>query len=355
MLQHYKFKIKKKLLKLDEKFRLFLEKRKIYLDTFEILVTIAGIFVTCYFAYRTYKLTEQQIELEVSPMFYVAQPDQEDLVWKLMEYYMEPQLNYKHRNLELDLFFDFDEKIFEDHSLYYFLGIHLSPQNVGRLQEIRENTNGDFDENLEDVFEDYIYGSLDDREQIELFSEFDNESIRYIINERFINTLESYNNWYLVRNEGAPIVIYDSYPFAILEISFNQLEQNNIYFVIDDYFSYIREYGENNNEFFIKSRSVYFSFAAIQYLEENLSMRFDGLEGCIRMYPCIGLTYDNNQLQTEWYTIEQGGLKKFENPITKFFPGKENDRLRNFGKYKYTIAEIFNGTLEEEIIQQLMK
>lgn len=348
MIKFYFFKFIGEISKADKVIRPCLKEAKIYLDTVGVLCfTCATIFV----AYKANALTKQQIELENTPIFYVKQTDQEDHIWNLMEYYIEPQLYYNRGKLQLDLFFDFDNKIFEDQLLYYFLGIDLTPQSEGKLQEIQENTNGDFDESFADQCEDYIDGLLDDSKQIELFSDFDDESIRYIINKRFINELQSYNNWYLIRNEGAPIVIYESYPFAILEIDSNQFGRDNIYFVIDDCFDYA-EYGENRNEFFIKSRSNYFSYAAIKYLEENLSEYFENVKDCIYMYPCIGLTYNNSRLYTEWYTIEKGGLKPFEFPITKLFPNKDKDKIWKFGESKYSFADIFDGIIEEKVKQK---
>jgi len=62
-------------------------------------------------------------------------------------------------------------------------------------------------------------------------------------------------------------VIYKIYPFVILEISFKQPGKDNLYFMIDDYFDLYRERGENSSEFLIRSRSSYFAYEVIRYLE----------------------------------------------------------------------------------------
>lgn len=224
------------------------------------------------------------------------------------------------------------------------------------MEKIHNHANGGKgNQGLYEKYGYYIDGMLDDQKKTELFSKCDNGEIRFILNRRFLNRLYAYDNWYLIRNIGASCVIYQAYPFLILELDLDSYNADNMYFVIDDYFDFFAEYGKDTTDLFIRSKSTYFYDSVKEYLERTLDEYSFRLSDSLSIYSCIGLVYSdvNNVRKTEWYTIENSGLKRFEVPIGNIFPYKNLDELQDFGGRKYKIADIYNDEIKSEIIRKL--
>lgn len=96
---------------------------------------------------KTLSLAKKQQERELTPVFTLQTEEDHYNRWDIMRYYKQPYLIYDEDNLQLDLFNDFNDEIFENDALYTFLGFPSNYITQNNMQRIKMQTTGNIDIN----------------------------------------------------------------------------------------------------------------------------------------------------------------------------------------------------------------